>query len=77
LAFLISNPFCTRRALSLTFTAGRAHGKGWLWGGEGSKRRALIQAVGWKLKDGDVKECLERIERCKNAMSLAISVNEA
>jgi hypothetical protein len=73
----ISNPFCTEQALSLTFTVERTQGKGCLRGEEGSKRKALIQAVGWKLKDSDAKACLERIERYKNTLSLAISANEA
>lgn len=44
--------------------------------GEGSKKKALIQAVGWKLMDGDARDCLERIERCKNTLALAISADE-
>lgn len=59
------------------FTVVKAQGNGDWKGGEGSKRRAIIQAVGWKLKDGDARECLERIDRCKNTLSLAMSADEA
>lgn len=43
----------------------------------GGKRKALCQAMGWRLKDGDASECLERIERCKSTLALAISADEA
>jgi hypothetical protein len=54
---------------------GKGRGKRW-WRGEGPKRRALIQAVGWRLKDSDARESLERIERCKNTLALAIGADE-
>jgi hypothetical protein len=43
----------------------------------GSRRRAFIQAVGWQLKDRDATLCLERIERCKSSLNLAITADEA
>jgi len=41
-----------------------------------STRRALIQALGWQLSDRDAKVCLERIERCKSTLNLAITADE-
>lgn len=46
-------------------------------GTTGLKRKSALQALGWQLKDGDAKECLERIERCKTTLSLALTVDEA
>ncbi|KAF2187576.1 hypothetical protein K469DRAFT_568733 [Zopfia rhizophila CBS 207.26] len=40
---------------------------------KGSKSAALVQALRWQLKDKDAKECLERIERCKTTLALALS----
>jgi hypothetical protein len=42
-----------------------------------SKRRALIRALDWKFKDADAKTSLERIERCKSTLSLAITADKA
>lgn len=39
---------------------------------KGSKKRAMLQALHWQLKDKDARECLERIERCKSALGLAL-----
>ncbi|KAI0808837.1 hypothetical protein GGR55DRAFT_680053 [Xylaria sp. FL0064] len=39
----------------------------------GRKRMAAIQALGWQLSEKDAKECLERIDRCKNTLSLALA----
>jgi hypothetical protein len=47
------------------------------FGNTGSKRRAFIQAVGWQLNDRDAMLCLERIERCKSSLNLAITADEA
>lgn len=37
-----------------------------------SKRKAVLQALRWQLRDKDAKACLERIERCKTTLSLAL-----
>ena len=42
-----------------------------------SKRRAFIQVMGWKLKYAEAKECLERIDRCKDSIMLAMTADEA
>jgi hypothetical protein len=59
-------------------------GKGWVekvggvvGGKDRGKRQAFMKAMGWRLKDGDARECLDRIERCKNTLSLAISADAA
>jgi hypothetical protein len=41
------------------------------------KTRALTQVMGWQLKEGDAKVALERIERCKNTIQLALTADEA
>ena len=46
-------------------------------GSSNTKRRAFLQAMGWQLKDLDAKLCLERIERCKSTLNLAITADEA
>ena len=46
-------------------------------GKAGFKGRAFIQAVTWQLKDHDATQCLERIERCKSSLALAITADEA
>jgi hypothetical protein len=43
----------------------------------GSMGRAFDLALGWTLKDSDVRLCLERIERCKSSLLLAITADEA
>lgn len=43
----------------------------------GRRRNAAIQVLGWQLKEKDAKECLDRIERCKSALSLALAGDEA
>lgn len=43
----------------------------------GLKRKAALQALGWQLRDKDAKECLERIDRCKNTLSIALTGDEA
>ena len=42
-----------------------------------SKRKAVLQALRWQLKDREAKECLERIERCKILLSLALENDQA
>lgn len=44
---------------------------------QGSKARALVQAMGWQLKEKEVRLSLERIECCKSTLHLAITVDEA
>ena len=46
-------------------------------GTNGSRRKAVLQALRWQLKDRDAKECLERIERCKTTLILALDGNQA
>lgn len=46
-------------------------------GTTGRKRKAAIQALGWQLSEKDAKECLERIDRCKNTLNLAITGDTA
>ncbi|KAI9697117.1 MAG: hypothetical protein M1820_007932 [Bogoriella megaspora] len=40
------------------------------------RRKALFQALGWQLKSGDAKTSLKRIERYKNALCLALTVDQ-
>ncbi|KAI0455785.1 hypothetical protein F5B21DRAFT_182284 [Xylaria acuta] len=42
-------------------------------GTTGRKRKAAIQALGWQLSEKEVKDCLERIDRCKTTLSLALT----
>ncbi|KAL3417181.1 hypothetical protein PVAG01_11181 [Phlyctema vagabunda] len=42
----------------------------------GTKRRALAEALKWRLKDRDATLCLERIERCKSTLKLAMHADE-
>ncbi|KAK8017904.1 hypothetical protein PG991_007094 [Apiospora marii] len=48
-----------------------------LAGVTGKRRVAAIKVISWRLKDKDAKECLDRIERCKSALSLALAGDEA
>jgi hypothetical protein len=43
----------------------------------GKKRKALIQAIGWQVKDVDVQQSLQHLNRFKMTLSLALSVDEA
>lgn len=43
----------------------------------GKRKVAAIKVLRWRLKDKDAKECLDRIERCKSALSLALTGDEA
>lgn len=48
------------------------------WSGKaGSKRQALIRTIGWQLKDTDIDRSLQKIERCKVTLNLAITADEA
>ena len=42
-----------------------------------SKLRAFIQVMGWQLKENDAKACLERVDRCKTTILLAMTADEA
>lgn len=41
-----------------------------------SKGKALLRAVEWQFKEKDVTRCLERIERCKSTLLLAVAASE-
>ena len=41
-----------------------------------SKWQALSQAVGWHFKDSEIEDILERVERYKNTLKLAIAAKE-
>ena len=48
------------------------------WSGRvGSKRRALVQALSWPLREGDTKKILENIGRFKVTLNLAMTVDQA
>ena len=47
-----------------------------LKGKDGSKRRALIQALGWRFKDSEVVLRLGRIQRLKTTLQLALSADQ-
>jgi hypothetical protein len=42
-----------------------------------SQRKALIRILGWRLRDREVKASLERLERCKKTLSLAITADQS
>jgi hypothetical protein len=44
---------------------------------KGLKRKAALQALGWQLEDDDAKEWLDRIERCKTTLGIALTADEA
>ena len=48
-----------------------------LAGAQGTKRHAFIRALGWRIKNQDIKVCLERLEKCKSTLSLALTADEA
>lgn len=39
----------------------------------GSKRKALTQALSWRLKGDDAKESIRSLQRCKDALNLALN----
>jgi hypothetical protein len=48
------------------------------WAGkEGSKRRALIQSIGWQYKGKDVEDVLKRLEGYKSTLNLAINMDQS
>ena len=47
------------------------------WSGQvGSRRRSLIQALGWPMKEADTKRTLENIRKFTNGLSFALSVDQ-
>ena len=42
----------------------------------GSKRRAIIQALGWPLREGDTKKTLKNISRFRAILNLAITADQ-
>ena len=48
------------------------------WAGQdGSKRRALMQSLTWPLKEGDTKRILEKLERLKTNLELALTIDQS
>lgn len=48
------------------------------WAGkDGSKRRALIQSIGWQFKGKEAEEMLQRLEGYKSTLNLAITMDQA
>ncbi|KAL9119964.1 MAG: hypothetical protein Q9187_003483 [Circinaria calcarea] len=48
------------------------------WAGpDGSKRRTLVLAIGWPLKEGETKKALDNLESYKATLALAITVDQA
>lgn len=48
------------------------------WSGQlGSKRRAVVRALSWPLKEGDTKKTLEKIGRVKATLNLALTMDQA
>lgn len=45
-------------------------------GKPGTRRYALIESLGWRLKDSDAKAYLERIEKCKSTLAPALSADQ-
>jgi hypothetical protein len=44
---------------------------------ETSKRRALIQSIGWQLKAKDAEDLLKRLEGYKSTLNLAITLDQS
>lgn len=48
------------------------------WAGQnGSKRKALMQSLTWPLKEGETKKILEKIDRLKKDLELALTVDQS
>ncbi|KAK6440993.1 hypothetical protein LTR95_002776 [Oleoguttula sp. CCFEE 5521] len=47
-----------------------------LAGRAGTHRHALIESLGWRLKDSEAKTCLTRLEKCKNTLALALTADQ-
>jgi NACHT domain len=47
------------------------------WAGkDGSKRRSLIQSIGWQLKGKEAEEILLQLDRCKGTLNLALALDQ-
>lgn len=42
----------------------------------GPKRKALVQALRWPLKEAETRKILEKLERFKNTLALAVNVDQ-
>lgn len=67
----ISNCFAELRALEKKLVPGSWAGK------NGSKRRALIQSIGWQFKGKEADEILQRLDGYKGTLNLAITMDQA
>lgn len=67
----ISNCFEELKMLEKKLVPGNWAGK------DGSKRKTLIQTIGWQLKGKEAEEMLQRIERCKSTLNLALTMDQA
>lgn len=48
------------------------------WAGQdGSRRKALMHSLTWPLKEGDTKKILEKIDRLKKDLELALTVDQS
>ena len=48
------------------------------WAGQdGSRRKSLLQSLTWPLKEGDTKKVLEKMDRLKNDLELALTVDQS
>jgi hypothetical protein len=67
----VSNCFEELKMLETKLVPGSWAGK------DGSKRRALIQSIGWQFKGKEAEETLQRLERYKSTLNLAITMDQA
>jgi len=42
-----------------------------------SRHKAFVQSLSWRMKDNETKESIVRLQRCKTALSLAISASNS
>ncbi|OQO04280.1 hypothetical protein B0A48_10891 [Cryoendolithus antarcticus] len=47
-----------------------------LSGRAGTHRHAVIESLGWRLKDSEAKTCLTRLEKCKTTLMLALTADQ-
>ncbi|KAK5999158.1 Vegetative incompatibility HET-E-1-like protein [Cladobotryum mycophilum] len=50
--------------------------EGTLSGMVGSKRKAVLQTLGWGVSEQDIQASLDKIGRCKSSLTLALSANQ-
>jgi hypothetical protein len=67
----ISNCLAELRTLEKKLVPGSWAGK------DGSKRRALIQSIGWQFRGKEAEEMLQRLEEYKSTLNLAITMDQA